>query len=125
MTDPEHATDDEAATDVDAAMTHVSTTAALVDWVAAFVGRIESTNKTDLVWCARWWEHSEVVDRLLALHVAYEDAAEEGTVSNWWIVHWGGHRPAFETLMRTCKHDHTPSATLTAPAPPADWSAAP
>lgn len=125
MTDPQAAPDNATAAYDDENTQPVDVTASLVDWVAGFVGRIESTNKTDLVWCPRWWEHTEVVDRLLALFSAYVVAVDEGTVSNWWIVHWGGHRAAFETLMRTCKHEHAPSATLTAPAPPAEWSAAP
>lgn len=103
----------------------IDTTAALVEWVAGFVGRIESTPTTDLVWCPQWWEHTEVVDRLVTLHAAYLDAVDEHTLSNWWLVHWGGHQRAFEAVMRRCKREHVASSTLIAPTPPPDWTAAP
>lgn len=56
-----------------------------VAWVSHRLSRIERRPHS---WCPFWWGHPEVVDRLYALHQAWEKAQRNGTLVSWWNYDW-------------------------------------
>lgn len=62
------------------------------DWVNSYFLRIirrrlNTQPGKGLSWDSRWWLYPEVVARLMALHDAWEEAANAGgsAMSRWWI----------------------------------------
>lgn len=47
-------------------------------------------------WCASWWAHSEALERLDALWMAWEETRVQtrGSMSSWWIQHCRPHMAA-------------------------------
>ena len=114
----------------------VDVQAQFLDWVVEHFSIVEvvGSNKR-FYWCAQWFEHKEVVARLVALwkaHLAAELGDDLGAVSSWWINDWDRHAavlfdPAngpFRFCDRTRGHlsetkETGPAVSLTIP--PAEW----
>ena len=62
-----------------------------VRWVSQRLSRIERRPNS---WCAKWWAHPEAVDRLYALHQAWEKGQRNGTLVSWWTYDWAIQWPA-------------------------------
>ncbi|WP_082481764.1 DUF4913 domain-containing protein [Rathayibacter sp. Leaf299] len=64
---------------------------AFVAWVSQRLSRIERRPNS---WCPSWWAHPEAVDRLYALHQAWEKAQRHETLISWWNYDWAMQWPA-------------------------------
>jgi hypothetical protein len=74
--------------------------AAFIKWVQLHLSRVEAYGqpvRKQAPWCAEWWKHPEVVQRLYVAWRAYLKAAKlqaEGdglAKSAWWVQHWDHH----------------------------------
>jgi hypothetical protein len=72
-----------------------------IGWVKLQLGRVETYGgalaKDKPAWCPEWWNHPEVVERLIVAYQAYVRASasqHEGdmlALSAWWVQHWDHH----------------------------------
>lgn len=117
---------------------------AFLAWVKQQLGRVEAYGDARAAdkppWCAQWWLHPEVVERLVVAFQAYTKSLKsqnEGdtlALSAWWVQHWDHHaRIIFDRTsgpFRACGTDgHLSKAKgrdslVIVPAdPPAGWEA--
>lgn len=86
----------------------------LAEWVSHWFAPI--VRRRPRVWCARWWDHPEALDRLGTLWVAWEAAQKEGhsAPSYWWVFHFENHWHALtdarEGPFAGCASEHRAAA---------------
>lgn len=73
---------------------------AFLNWVALQLSRVEAYGapvRQKPAWCAEWWKHPEVVQRLYVswkgyVHASRLQAEGDGLAkSGWWAQHWDHH----------------------------------
>lgn len=87
-------------------------------WVRLQLGRVETYQALAAdkpAWCAEWFRHPEVVERLIVAYQAYVKSSKsqhEGdmlALSSWWVQHWDHHaRIIFDPVygpFRACGYD--------------------
>lgn len=64
-----------------------------VMWVELMIHDLESVPDEENLryWCPQWWAHPEAVNRLNALHAAYQQAVSDELLSSWWTHQWDSH----------------------------------
>lgn len=107
-------------------------TAAFLGWAKRLLGRIEGT-QVQTPWCPKWWQHTEVVDRLFTLwraHVESIGALDQRAASSWWVDHWDRHAHtlfAKDGPFRDCtrdthlRHNTDQQPAIPYTAPPTGW----
>lgn len=116
--------------------------AEFLKWVRWQLGQLEAYQanaSTKPAWCAEWFNHPEVVERLVVAYQAYVKSSksqQEGdmlALSSWWVQHWDHHvRIIFDPMygpFRACGYDghlsklgdDRTTLTITPADPPEGW----
>jgi hypothetical protein len=101
----------------------------MIEWL---VPTIHRPLRNGVLWCPKWWAHTEAVTRFDSLWRAWESARLEGgaAMSFWWVMHFDPHWSVMTSdrgPFAACKdRTHEEGAkrldTLPCDSPPEDWT---